>query len=835
MEVTGVPEGVDDSTWSMCPKLFAFDIECYSSNYRRLPMKEVVTDVITMISVLTMRVGDFSSMKRFILLVGECIPIEGAEVRYYPSETGVLLAFLDLIKTEDPEVLIGFNSFGFDIPYIDYRLGKKIETWGETSRIRGQIPMVKERKSYSDAFGHQIFHELKNMEGRIHIDARDIIKRDFKLRRYSLDYIGHELLNEGKHDIKPQEMFQIFDNYRRATNPESRAQAIEDTTRVAKYCIQDSELVLRLFDKFNMWVTIMETSNIVFCTPSQVYSRGQQIKCKAQIYNLAHSMGYIIDRQGETYPYKGAYVHEIEVPGMKENVITLDFASLYPSIMMAWNICYTTILGKWNFNAYPADDIYEHEFDEDFTEKVPIESERGLAHLRELDAKGKKPDDDDDEDDENDDDDDDDDKVESIQDEIERLKIKLGLKRRKYVQIVRRVHYHIRFLRQHVKRGVVPLLVEKLVSRRKQVKKLKESLEQAENPDWFLINKLDKRQLAIKVSANSMYGFYGVPGDKALLPLILGAVTITYMGRTLINKVNTYLNNTYNYNVVYNDTDSAFIDCLLENSAQCHPRGKELEKEITSLFPPPVKMEFEKALRVLLIKRKKYAYILIKENGSFECDKDGKPVLHFKGILSARRDNWEFLLIKYNDILEKIMLKINPRITLVTILIAIEKLIYGLVEPRQLAVNKSMGSNYDEDCNATMKVFGDVLKEAGHPIQAGERLDYVVVDTGIKKDKQGKKARLLELYVESENPEPIDVEYYLKAFSKSIDQLFDIGYRKDYWSKCHPLPGYKHSRRAFTPISTPVSLYLNARNEGMSHSDIQLMMMNMIKAVLNHN
>ncbi len=336
----GVTQKGADDFWSSHPKLFSVDIECYSSNYRRMPVREAATDVITMISVISQREGDMSTARRFILvddqdkarlvyaLEEQGRIIEDVDVRCYPNEGALLDGFLELLRAEDPEVIVGYNTTGFDIPYIDHRLGKKLKTWGLTSRIKGQVPYVKDRPSES-----QVFYELHHMEGRIHIDVRDVIRREYKLRSYTLGYVSMEKLGETKHDVKPKEMFEIYDRLRAAKTEEETQTAVVDTMRVAAYCVQDSMLVLKLFEKLNMWLIVVETSNIVFCTPEQVFSRGQQMKCRAQIYDEAHTQGFIIDNQGDAHDYKGAYVQEPDT-GLANNIVVLDFTSLYPSIMI---------------------------------------------------------------------------------------------------------------------------------------------------------------------------------------------------------------------------------------------------------------------------------------------------------------------------------------------------------------------------------------------------------------------------------------------------------------------------------------------------------------------
>ena len=304
--------------------------------------------------------------------------------------------------------------------------------------------------------------------------------------------------------------------------------ALDEITIIMLYCLQDSEIVIELFQKLNVWIGLIELSNIVGVTIMEIFTRGQQIRCKSQIYDKASSQGTVIDRRIAMKLYSsGGFVGE-PTPGVHENIICLDFASLYPSIIEAYNLCFTTLVPPELVDQVSDDQVTVIEFDQlepiDFKGGMGFDEDEGpIEGFEENEV-------DNDENTEND---------------------KKKIKR----------HYKYKWVKPEVRRGLLPEIVHDLVSERNQVKKqmgeIKKQLQTETNLE--LIDQLnlqlivlDKRQNALKVSANSMFGFLGV--QNGLLPLIEGAMCITAMGRQLITAVNKYIIDTYGAIIQYNDS-----------------------------------------------------------------------------------------------------------------------------------------------------------------------------------------------------------------------------------------------------------------------------------------
>jgi len=249
--------------WNSCPGILSMDIECYSQNHRAMPYKHNANDVAYMISAIYQRYHDASSRKRYGIIFGDCndIPPEklaNCQIIRVNSEYEMIEAYGKILQETDPEIVIGYNILAFDYPYLNARVTRWNKSWPVLGRIDKEPAYLTSKEWRSGAYGYQSINILV-MEGRISIDLLPIVRRDHKLDKYTLDHVCKHFLGKGKHDVSALEMFQIYESYQKTKSPES----IADLTRVMAYCIQDSELVIDLFVKLNVWVGLVELSNIV--------------------------------------------------------------------------------------------------------------------------------------------------------------------------------------------------------------------------------------------------------------------------------------------------------------------------------------------------------------------------------------------------------------------------------------------------------------------------------------------------------------------------------------------------------------------------------------------
>ena len=121
----------------------------------------------------------------------------------------------------------------------------------------------------------------------------------------------------------------------------------ETRRRLAAYCLKDALLPLKLMGKLMLFINAIEMARVTGVPIVYLLTRGQQIKVVSQLYRKARQHHLLIpvrESKGNDEKYEGATVIEPKKAYYTHPIATLDFASLYPSIMMAHNLCYSTLL-----------------------------------------------------------------------------------------------------------------------------------------------------------------------------------------------------------------------------------------------------------------------------------------------------------------------------------------------------------------------------------------------------------------------------------------------------------------------------------------------------------
>ena len=952
-------EPIDNEGWLTHPKVLAFDIETYSDNHKALPNELNAKHVVYLNSLIYQRIGDPKSRKQYIIIMGECNPIEGVTILHAKTEYDIVQHMANVINELDPDIISGYNILAYDYPYLNIRIKTKMLDWPHMGRLLYKNPVMITKKWSSNAYGYNKIYNLK-LEGRITLDLLPIIKRDYKLDKYTLDFVSNYFLKKGKHDVKPVEMFEIYEELSKAESEYKKypkviksiinfQKAKTKMTKVAAYCVQDSCLCVDLFEKLNIWIDRIELSSILGVTITELSTRGQQIRTLSQIYNIASSE-YVLDKREKIKTsFEGGFVYN-PIPGIYDNIICLDFSSLYPSIIMAYNICFTTLISPDLENKIKDSDCNIAEVaistststsDESVETEGPIEGYEYKEEEKTVDVsklvntkyrfikkefrdgiiprlvrnlvnerKSVKE------------------KIKNIQRKIDKLN---SLKQ--YINSLKEIKHDIPQTTKETKLDIpqtikeikhdipqtfkeskldipqttketnseesqitketkldIPQTLKESNSKESQITKetkldipqtLKESkldipqttketieetkldIQQKNTFDLikskiieldlqniikeesissindFINSKfaeldlqntiLDKRQNALKVSANSTFGFLGAQSGS--MPLIEGAASITSLGRKLINQVNDYIKYKYNGTIVYGDTDSSMFDLHIKDPKECNKIGRKISLEITGspekrdakgniiqpsikgLFPPPLAIEFEKAMRIFSIKKKKYAYYVIEEDGSFKKDNDGNYIINKKGIVLARRDNCKYLKEQYSTLLTNIMNKNSMKSSLDIIIKSCLDLLNNKVPLNKLSIIKELGSKYKNN-SFYMKVFSDELRKNGKLVSAGDRLEYVVVKSN--NESLGMKMRLLDNT--DEIKEEIDFVYYIEhLLMNSLDQLFEIGYSSELnnYGNVNYKPKYLKTRSV--NIKTPIKLIISIINDYNKH------------------
>lgn len=324
----------------------SFDIEVHSTvpdpnnaKRRLFPEPDIRGNYVAQIATSFKRYGEADFFLNHIFVLGKCSPIvedPSIIVTECENETDLLLNWQLLIKRVDPDIFYHWNGDKFDWNYLFTR-AKVVGCLDEFSKLgrTEECCELKEEQFESSAYGFNKYRRIYP-SGRVNFDVMVNIKRELKLESYKLDSVAETFLGDKKHPVSAQEMFQTFDS-----GDPDRMKV------VAHYCIQDTKLPQRLMDKLSILPNQIEMANVTYVPMQWLPVRGQSVKVYSQIIKRTMKEGFVIptlEVSTEQSKFKGATVLKATPGAYWDPVATLDFASLYPSIMRAHNFCYSTFL-----------------------------------------------------------------------------------------------------------------------------------------------------------------------------------------------------------------------------------------------------------------------------------------------------------------------------------------------------------------------------------------------------------------------------------------------------------------------------------------------------------
>lgn len=315
------------------PKIMGFDIEVNSSIISAMPKSERPYDKIFQISCIFMKENE-NDLEQYLLSLGEPdqnIVGENVTIYMFETESELLEGFSELVRTENPNIIVGYNILCFDIPYMIDRAKNPCRCLDPFDRLgftKYNRSKEKTIKWSSSAFKNQEFKFL-DAEGRLFVDLLPLIKNNYKLDNYKLKTVSEFFLNDNKIDLAPKGIFKC---YRIGTKKEIDGSYSKKAKiamgKVGKYCMMDSVLVVKLMHVLNIWVGLTEQAT-TFNTPIfSIYTQGQQIKVYSQVYKYCMTNNIVVEKDGyiakDDERYVGAHVF-LPVPGIYDRVVPFDF------------------------------------------------------------------------------------------------------------------------------------------------------------------------------------------------------------------------------------------------------------------------------------------------------------------------------------------------------------------------------------------------------------------------------------------------------------------------------------------------------------------------------
>lgn len=750
------------------PLVMAFDIEVNSSNPNRMPNVMKADDKVFQVSCVLTR--DHVKIERYLLTLGRPDHKQVGEnvtIWMCRTEAELLSSFATLIQTKQPQIITGYNIFGFDIPYMIDRAKRNncIHEFDLQGYNVGGHAIEKEIKWSSAALRNQNFRFL-DVEGRLYIDLMPVIQRDYRLENYKLKTVSEQLLKGSTKDpLTPKGIFRCYRLGMNAMRSDATLKEQELGEKAlgicGKYCVQDSELVLQLFNVNQTFVGLVEmaaTCNVPMFT---LFTQGQQIKVFSQVYKLCMEQHYVIDKvrvynteivDTEDDHYTGAMVFD-PAAGAYDRVVPFDFNSLYPTTLIAYNICMSTLVK--DDDPIPDSECHVIEW---FEEKETVHLKASELNVRDLHANPLQP-------------------------------------------TLTAIKYRYKFYKNH--KGIIPTLLESLLDARKQTRAKQKLLD----PASIEYKVLEKRQLAFKVSANSVYGALG--SRYGALSFQIGAKTCTALGRQNLQIAARELVHAHGATLIYGDTDSCYVrfKCMDgKTNAELWDHCVSIEKRISQLFPRPMYLQFEEVIydRFLILSKKRYICLKSDRMGNVRSE----PMV--RGLLLTRRDNASIIRDIYTRVVMDVFYRKQASEVLATIVEYINIMFTRIHETeatglKKFTVTKSIGdvSEYkikplptdpvkrakrlkDLECDTedeyTMRALpahmqlAEKMRRRGKIVVAGQRLEYVVCDPIRPRHKLFDKIEDVDVVREYGEIVRIDHLYYLKMMTAPLDEVLEVAF-----------------------------------------------------------
>ena len=670
------------------------DIECNSST-GKFPDADVKGDACFQIAVSLTHFGsDVPYDKTCFCYKKTDSDLDGCIIKSYETEREMLMAFKEYLVEKDIDIITGWNIFGFDLEYIMKRavMTGCDQTFYEMSKMKNHSCELVYKKLSSSALGDNDLKILP-MPGRFIFDLFHEVKKGYKLDSYKLDNVSKLYLGDNKIDMPPKEMFARF--------------VEEDPVKlreVAEYCIKDTLLPHRLLSKLSILVNLLEMAKATWVPLCYLVERGQQIKVFSLLTKKAREMGFMVPTiswgQYSAEGYEGATVLDAQKGAYYTPITALDFEGLYPSIMMAHNLCYSSMVMDSKYENIPGI-TYETFGFYKFAQDVP---------------------------------------------------------------------------------SLLPSILLELKQFRKQAKK-----DMAQSTG-ALKEMYNGKQLAYKVSMNSVYGFTGAA--KGMLPCVQIASTVTLKGRSMIDETKAYVEKNFpGSKVRYGDTDSVMVEFDVGNRTgkeaieYSWEIGERAAEECTKLFKAPNNLELEKVYcPYFLYSKKRYAAKL------WTKGKDGNMNMDYidvKGLQLVRRDNTPHMREVCKELLDVVLESSDTGPPKELALQRAIELIEGDVPNEKLILSQGLSDSYKskgfsvsinspdiKDINqAHVQVVRKMReRQPGSEPQSGDRVPYILIDTGDPKAKAFEKSE--DPKYAKDNNLKVDYNYYF--INKFLNPVCDL-------------------------------------------------------------
>jgi DNA polymerase zeta len=532
----------------------------------------------------------------------------------FTTERDVILRLISIVRAIDPDFMVGYDvqrgSWGWLIERAA-ALDPPIDLLQELSRMPMEPASRRnEYDEYSEEHESGIF-----ITGRIVINLWKRMRSELKLCRYTVQSVTEHVLKERLPYFSNEQLTAWFN-------------APKLAHRVYRYVNTLSSINISLMEHLDIIRRTSESAALIGIDFFSVLTRGSQYTVESIMLNVAHKFGYIAPSPAKEMVAKQAAMEVIPLVMEPQSrfyvdpVVVLDFQSLYPSMMCAYNLCFSTIMGKLKPGVgVTASDggcettgrLGTYNYSEANT-IAAIARHLTTDTLKLLQQSDTPPD---------------------LLDELIRKERNLSTVHSQDPSSIFETRPFIApngavFCSREIRKGILPLMLQEILDTRQMIKRAMKI--HKKNP--VLQRVLDARQLALKLIANVTYG-YTAAGFSGRMPMAELADAIVQCGRSTLEWAIDLIhaNKDWKARVVYGDTDSLFIHLPGRTKIAAFVVGRAISETITGLSPKGVVLKFEKVyLPCILLSKKRYVGYM------FEDEQQSDGHLDAKGIEMVRRD-----------------------------------------------------------------------------------------------------------------------------------------------------------------------------------------------------
>ena len=541
----------------------------------------------------------------------------------YSSEQSMLNGFVRLVRQYDPDILCGYEIQKQSLGYMVERCGVlKRHLCEELSRVIPVKSTMQRSRNDPAAIYAQTHSSGITIHGRVVLNLWRIFRDELKLNIYTYENVVLNVLNERHYHVTPHVLSQWFISTIRlwqlvndqslpsinsalmpnTPNKATKAQPIDRHThagtglyRCLMYHIQRAVTSYRLLDTLDVIGRTSELARVFGIKFFNVLDRGSQYRVESMVLRLSKPQSYLLCSLSPT--------QRAQQPAMEclplvmepisrlytDPVVVLDFQSLYPSMMIAYNMCYTTTLGK-----VPTNTIYPHITQLD--DSHVIHSIGGWQYTRKHGI------------------------LNSLRDHV-------------WIS-----PNGVMFVQPAIRQGIVPRMLSEILDTRVMVKNTMKRSEVRGDRNLHRI--LNARQFGLKLIANVTYG-YTAAGYSGRMPCAELADAIVQTARHTLERAmyTVESNQQWNAKVLYGDTDSLFVLLAGRSKSEAFDIGREICDRVTADNPAPIRLQMEKVyLPCMLVSKKRYV------GYKYESVTQHNPILDAKGIELVRRDGCNLLV-----------------------------------------------------------------------------------------------------------------------------------------------------------------------------------------------